>query len=53
MEDKKQDDKTELQTDAVVVGGGLAGQAAAIDLARGGLRVICLEPRESLSLYRW
>ena len=47
MEDRKQDDKTELQADAVVIGGGLAGQSAAIHLARGGLRVICLEPRES------
>jgi 2-polyprenyl-6-methoxyphenol hydroxylase-like FAD-dependent oxidoreductase len=47
MEDRKRDDKTELQADAVVIGGGLAGQAAAIHLARGGFRVICLEPRES------
>lgn len=47
MEDKTRDDKTELQADAVVIGGGLSGQAAAIDLARGGLQVICLESRES------
>ena len=37
----------ELHADAVVIGGGLAGQAAAIHLARSGMRVLCLEPRES------
>ena len=40
-----QDDRTELDTDAVIIGGGLAGMAAALHLVRGGLRVICLEPR--------
>jgi flavin-dependent dehydrogenase len=47
MADERRDNKPELQADAVVIGGGLAGQAAAIHLARGGLCVICLEPRES------
>jgi flavin-dependent dehydrogenase len=47
MTDERRDDKAELHADAVVIGGGLAGRAAAIHLARGGLRVMCLEPRES------
>ncbi len=49
MADEGLDDKTDLHTDAIVIGGGLAGQAAAIHLARGGMRVICLEPRESFN----
>lgn len=40
---------TEFQADAVVIGGGLAGLAAAIHLTRGGLKVICLEPRENFT----
>ena len=47
MADERRDKRAELHADAVVIGGGLAGQAAAIHLARGGMRVICLEPRES------
>lgn len=47
MADERREQKVELHADAVVIGGGLAGQAAAIHLARGGLQVICLELRES------
>ena len=32
--------------DAVVVGAGLAGKAAALQLAKGGLKVICISPAE-------
>src|ERR1700691_476418 len=34
--------------DVTVIGGGLAGKAASLQLARAGLRVICLEPEESI-----
>jgi len=33
--------------DVVVVGAGLAGKAAALQLARAGLKVICISPSES------
>jgi glycine/D-amino acid oxidase-like deaminating enzyme len=39
----------EVQADAVVIGGGLSGLAAAIHLTRAGLKVICLEPRETFA----
>jgi flavin-dependent dehydrogenase len=32
------------QIDVTVVGGGLAGMAAAFHLAKGGMRVLCIEP---------
>jgi menaquinone-9 beta-reductase len=33
--------------DVTVVGGGLAGKAASLHLARAGLKVICIEPAEA------
>jgi len=33
--------------DVTVIGGGLAGKAAALHLARAGLRVICIEPADA------
>jgi menaquinone-9 beta-reductase len=30
--------------DVTVIGGGLAGMAAALHLARAGFRVVCIEP---------
>jgi flavin-dependent dehydrogenase len=38
----------ESNCDVTVIGGGLAGKAASLQLARAGLRVICIEPEESV-----
>src|SRR5450755_2880596 len=32
--------------DVTVIGGGLAGKAASLHLARAGLKVVCIEPRQ-------
>src|SRR6202000_2298524 len=37
-----------FDSDAVVVGGGLAGRAACIHLARAGMKVTCIEPRTEI-----
>jgi len=38
----------DVHGDVTVIGGGLAGKAASLQLARAGLRVICIEPEESV-----
>src|ERR1700687_268983 len=35
-------------SDVVVIGGGLAGKAASLQLARAGLRVICITPPDTM-----
>ena len=49
MDTQIQNHNSDLRADAVVIGGGLAGQAAAIHLARTGMQVLCLEPRDFFS----
>jgi flavin-dependent dehydrogenase len=39
---------TKLDTDVVIIGGGLSGLAAALHLARAGMRVVCIEPRQHM-----
>ena len=34
--------------DVIVIGGGLGGKAASLHLARAGLKVVCLEPRQAV-----
>ncbi len=42
------DDKANTVCDVIVIGGGLAGKAASLQLAKAGLSVICLEPQEAV-----
>ena len=39
---------SDSSSDVVVIGGGLAGKAASLQLARAGLKVISIEPGESV-----
>lgn len=36
-----------ISSDVTIIGGGLAGKAAALHLARAGLKVVCLEPPQA------
>jgi len=38
----------QFDSDVVVIGGGLAGRAACIHLARAGMKVTCVEPRTEI-----
>src|SRR5580658_3732559 len=40
--------KPEVSCDVTVIGGGLAGKAASLQLARAGLNVACIEPAEAI-----
>jgi flavin-dependent dehydrogenase len=40
------DQVSSISCDVTVIGGGLAGKAAALHLARAGLNVVCIEPEQ-------
>src|ERR1700685_1419151 len=40
--------KQPVDCDVTVIGGGRAGKSASLQLARAGLRIICIEPEESV-----
>jgi len=42
------DQKPATACDVTVIGGGLAGKAAALHLAKAGLSVVCIEPMEAV-----
>jgi menaquinone-9 beta-reductase len=37
-----------ISCDVTVIGGGLAGKAASLHLARAGLKVVCIEPQQAI-----
>jgi flavin-dependent dehydrogenase len=49
MAESQLDKPVVLETDAVVIGAGLSGIAAAIHLARSGFRVLCIEQRKEIA----
>jgi 2-polyprenyl-6-methoxyphenol hydroxylase-like FAD-dependent oxidoreductase len=49
MQKDQEQSGQQLHADAIIIGGGLAGLATAIHLTRGGLKVVCLEPRTTFA----
>jgi flavin-dependent dehydrogenase len=49
MPESPQEKPLVIETDAVVIGAGLSGIAAAIHLARSGFRVTCIEQRKEIN----
>lgn len=45
--DRPSGEMSRASSDVIVIGGGLAGKAASLQLARAGLSVICIEPAEA------
>src|ERR1700722_15690352 len=41
-------EKPAADCDVTVIGGGLAGKAASLHLARAGLKVVCIEPQQTV-----
>jgi flavin-dependent dehydrogenase len=41
------DQKPSIDCDVTVIGGGLAGKAASLHLARAGVKVVCIEPHQA------
>ena len=37
-----------ISCDVAVIGGGLAGKAASLHLARAGMKVVCIEPQQAV-----
>ena len=42
------DQTPSIDCDVTVIGGGLAGKAASLHLARAGVKVVCIEPQQAL-----
>ncbi len=46
--ERMSDPTSSTVSDVTVIGGGLAGKAASLHLAKAGLKVVCIEPAEAV-----